>query len=144
MAIRVYQGAVTDGGMDGVAVSEHGSSNGEMFPIVIDGLYPTAATVSKEISFAIRADAGEEYWGVCVSFWDNDYNKEKIKMLSDLYPIRVLTGSLNGSDNYIAFLPVVQNKNIILRATVTADQTELGTSDTKTNIMITWAKKVTV
>ena len=145
MAIRVYQGTITEGGTDGVAVSEHGSANGEMAPIVIEGLYPTGATVSKPFTFAVRCDEGEEYWGVCVTFWDYDYNKLRCCVTANNSKYTSLdSGSANSVTAKTAFIPRLTDKNVVINASAYAMTDEIGTTDTKTNIYITWAERRTV
>ena len=126
-------------------MSEHGSANGEMAPIVIEGLYPTGATVSKPFTFAVRCDEGEEYWGVCVTFWDNDYNKLRC-CVTENYSKYVSLDS--GYDSQVtaktAFIPMITDKNVVINASAYAMTDEIGTTDTKTNIYITWAERRTV
>lgn len=135
MSLKFYQNA-TDGAKDGTLIS---SSDGTA-PVIFDGMYPGASTVSKTISIAIRADAGEVWRFVNLTCKGTSLAKFKLdgtnlgsygsaKLWVDVQPARS------------CFIRKVTDTNIVFSVTAEASPSDTGSPDTSVSL-VAWGWRV--
>ena len=136
LSLKFYKNA-TDGAKDGTLIS---SSDGTS-PIIIDGMYPGAATVSKTIgNIAIRADDGEVWRFVNLTF--KGTNLAKFKFAGDSVGTTLaskLFASSNPARNCL--IKKVTDANIVFSVNAEASPSDSGSPDTSVDI-VAWGWRI--
>jgi hypothetical protein len=128
----------TDGLQDGTLIS---SSDGTA-PVVFDGMYPGAATVSKTVgNLAIRADAGEVWRFVNLTFKGTSINRFIFTGANVGNSLSYKLATTNTTNAVDALLKKVTDVNIGFSVTADAAPADSGSPDTSVQ-MVSWGWRV--